>query len=52
MELLHKSGVRFSFIREFKPQFSKDVFVELHNQKSGKSENFLKSTYLNYFTVL
>lgn len=51
--LLHTtSGVTFEYQNEFKPQFSKDVFVKLLNYKSGKIESFLKATYLKYFTQL
>lgn len=48
--LTHKNtGVRFEYLGEFIPQFTRQIFVELLNLKSGKIERFQKCTYKNYF---
>ena len=53
MKLLHiTSNVEFTYIGEFKPQFTNQVFVSLRNEKTGKTENFNKGTYLNYFKTI
>jgi len=50
--LKHKSGVKFQYICDFKPQFSSTVFAKLVNLKSGKVECFNANTYLKFFKVI
>lgn len=49
MKLQHKSGRVFTYLGEYRPQFSNQVFVRLMNEKTGKEERFLKATYRLYF---
>lgn len=53
MLLLHKtSNVLFKYMGVITPQFSRDMYVELENIKTGKTERFLYRTYMQYFTII
>ena len=53
MKLQHKtSGVIFTVIGYITPQFTRDTYVRMCNEKTGKEERFLKGTYQRYFKPL
>lgn len=53
MKLQHKtSRTIFTFIGYTTPQFTRDTYVRLRNEKTGKEERFLERTYRKFFDVL